>query len=149
MSVSTLRVFLPLVLGVGLLGCEDELTKTGDDTGEVVDDLTDGDGDGYDSSEDCNDSDASINPSAVELCDGIDNDCDEEIDEEVTSTYYADEDGDGFGNESEPIEACEQLSGYVPNGNDCDDESEDSYPGATELCDELDNDCDEEVDEDL
>ncbi len=42
---------------------------------------TDADGDGYDAGEDCDDSDASVNPGAEEACDDVDNDCDGAIDE--------------------------------------------------------------------
>lgn len=41
----------------------------------------DADGDGYQDYEDCDDEDAAVNPSADELCDGIDNNCDDNIDE--------------------------------------------------------------------
>ena len=92
---------------------------------------------------DCDDADAGISDAALEICgDGVDNDCDGEVDEGVGTTYYEDSDGDGFGNVDESIEACEQPDGYVPIGNDCDDTSEDAYPGAAEECDGLDNDCD-------
>ncbi|MHC4267753.1 MAG: putative metal-binding motif-containing protein [Planctomycetota bacterium] len=37
---------------------------------------------------DCNDNDASINPAALEVCDGVDNNCDDQIDEGVSATYY-------------------------------------------------------------
>ena len=61
-------------------------------------DFGDADGDGYSDEEgDCNDGDASINPAAEELCDEIDNNCDGEIDEDVTTTYYFDSDEDGYG----------------------------------------------------
>ncbi len=46
----------------------------------------------------CNDANAAINPGATEVCDGVDNDCDTEIDENVINTYYEDEDGDGYFN---------------------------------------------------
>ena len=109
----------------------------------------DADDDGYTADEDCDDNDASIHPGATELCDGLDNDCDGVIDEDVKSTFYADVDGDGFGDPEASIEACEKPEGYVPNGSDCDDEAAGVYPGATEVCDGLDNDCDGDTDEDL
>ncbi len=71
---------------------------------------------------DCNDSNASINSQSPEICDEIDNDCDGEIDEFVTSTYYLDSDGDGFGNVNETVEACELPGGYSENSDDCDDD---------------------------
>ena len=57
--------------------------------------------------------------------------------------FYADGDGDGFGETSYPVEACEAPEGYADNDLDCDDQN-DLYPDAPEQCDELDNDCDEE-----
>ncbi len=62
----------------------------------------DSDSDGYTSDEDCNDWDASINPGAPELCDGIDNDCDDEVDEDGATTWYLDSDGDGYPDFVEP-----------------------------------------------
>ena len=48
---------------------------------------------------DCNDANAAVNPGATEVCNGIDDDCDGLTDEGLTpTTYYADTDGDGFGN---------------------------------------------------
>ncbi|HAD12429.1 MAG TPA: hypothetical protein DCF33_08315, partial [Saprospirales bacterium] len=44
---------------------------------------------------DCDDNNAAINPGAQEVCDGVDNDCDGQVDEGVKTTYYADADGDG------------------------------------------------------
>ncbi|MFT4976396.1 MAG: hypothetical protein ACI8S6_002293, partial [Myxococcota bacterium] len=89
--------------------------------------LIDADGDGYDTTEDCDDNNTLVNPGSVELCDGVDNNCDGTIDEDVTTTFYADTDGDGFGNASESTEACEPPSGYVSVGNDCDDTDENAY----------------------
>ena len=112
---------------------------------EIIQDL---DGDGF-FSEDCDDGDPNINPAAEEFCDGIDNDCDGSVDENVLLTFYVDEDGDGYGDSNTPYEACEAGEGLALTGTDCDDTQADSYPGAPERCDELDNDCDEMVDEDL
>jgi hypothetical protein len=112
----------------------------------IVEDM---DGDGFSSEEDCNDSDSVIYPGAEELCDGVDNNCDGEIDEGVTSTFYADTDGDGFGDPDLTDEACQITEGWVTTGNDCDDGDETTYPGASERCDRIDNDCDGDVDEDV
>ena len=109
----------------------------------------DADGDGYDADEDCDDADASSYPGAEELCDGKDNNCDEHIDEGLVDTWYLDEDGDGYGDLNLTIQACDPSSDYVDNGEDCDDADGDTYPGAPERCDDVDNDCDEQIDEDL
>ncbi len=112
-------------------------------------DAVDGDGDGFDSSEDCDDADAAVSPAAVEICDGIDNDCDDQVDEDVTTVYYADADGDGFGDAVAPNEACDQPVGHVPSGTDCDDTDAEVYPSALEVCDGRDNNCDGRADEGL
>ena len=109
----------------------------------------DADNDGYLSDEDCDDNNSVINPGADESCDSFDNDCDGLVDEDVTTSFYADEDNDGFGNPNNITEACEIPSGHVLVGNDCNDFAADVYPGAPEKCDELDNDCDEQIDEDM
>ena len=96
---------------------------------------------------DCDDSNSSIHPGAGELCDEIDNDCDGEIDEDLTDGFFLDEDGDGYGNTAVPAEDCDQLSEYVNNGIDCDDTNPEIFPFASEICDEIDNDCDGVVDE--
>lgn len=56
---------------------------------------------------------------------------------------FADNDGDGFGDSSDSILVCGNYSpsGFVPQPGDCDDEDVSVFPGATELCDDLDNDC--------
>lgn len=105
--------------------------------------------DGYvASSDDCNDDSDLIFPGADEMCDAIDNNCDGVIDEDVTSTYFLDEDGDGYGDAGFTAEACEPPEGYVDNAEDCNDTDEAVSPGATEQCDGADNDCDGATDED-
>ena len=111
--------------------------------------LTDNDGDGYLSDEDCDDGSGVVHPGAIEVCDGIDNNCDGEIDEDVLVDFFFDQDNDGFGDSTESIEACQPPDNYVPNGNDCNDNDATIYPSASERCDNQDNDCDEEIDEDL
>ena len=55
---------------------------------------------------------------------------------------YADRDGDGFGDADTPIEACEQPTDAVDDDQDCDDTDEAVFPGAVEVCNEVDDDCD-------
>jgi len=111
--------------------------------------VQDADKDGHTALTDCNDQDASIHPNAEEVCDGIDNNCDMQVDEGVSMTLYADIDGDTFGDPDASDNLCEEAEGYVADNTDCDDDNDTIYPDAPELCDELDNDCDTEVDEDL
>lgn len=61
-------------------------------------------------------------------------------------TYYRDADGDGKGSSTITTSACTQPSGYVTNNKDCDDSKASVYLGAPEICDGLDNDCDNEID---
>ncbi|MFT4976812.1 MAG: hypothetical protein ACI8S6_002717, partial [Myxococcota bacterium] len=139
---------LLILLALGCRTADKDLSDGTLDTGGLSG-VTDGDGDGYDSSEDCDDEDAQTHPGSAEVCDGIDNNCDGLVDEGVTTTYYEDSDGDGFGDSGSAIEACEAPDGYVPNGNDCDDTTAQTFPGAPEACDGEDNDCDGEIDEDV
>lgn len=75
---------------------------------------------------DCNDNAASVNPGTTEICNGIDDDCDGDIDgddQSVTgqSVWYADVDGDSFGDVTDSLIACTSPTGYVANNLDCDD----------------------------
>jgi len=100
---------------------------------------------------DCDDADAGIHPGAEEYCDGVDQDCDGEIDEGEAldgSTWYADDDGDGYGDPDDPQLACSRPTGTTGDDTDCDDEHSDAHPGADERCDGYDNDCDGVADED-
>ena len=122
-----------------------------EDTGPDTE-LQDSDGDGWLDEDDCAPEDPTINPDATEVCDELDNDCDGEIDEDATdaTTWHYDADGDGYGDPVDTVTACEQPEGTTSEdlALDCDDDNPDEYPGAPELCDGIDNDCDGEVDED-
>ena len=99
---------------------------------------------------DCDDDDAAISPNATEICDGVDNDCDGDIDEDDAAdaeTWYADSDSDGYGDADSTTAACSVPSGHVADDTDCDDSDGDVYPGADETCDDADEDCDGAVDE--
>jgi hypothetical protein len=96
---------------------------------------------------DCNESNANVNPSAPELCNGVDDDCDGQVDEGVLTTYYRDADSDNYGNPADSLQACTQPQGYVTDNTDCDDNDANTYPGAYELCDGLDNNCNGQIDE--
>ncbi len=101
---------------------------------------------------DCNDNDAAINPDAMEVCDSLDNDCDNLIDEDLASfTYYLDADQDGYGTPDSIIAICQTFAptGYVDNAGDCDDSNADINPDAAEICDGLDNNCNDLIDDDL
>jgi len=106
---------------------------------------------GYsDNNDDCNDSDGDIYPGAEELCNDLDEDCDDTVDEDPTDavTYYRDQDDDGFGNDSNSAESCDEPSddGYTREGGDCDDSDGDINPDADEDCDGVDQDCDGFID---
>lgn len=104
------------------------------------------------SSTDCDDTLAAVHPGAAEICDSIDNDCDSlvdiadpDIDMSTTKTFYRDSDHDNFGSGT-PMVACSAPFGYVEASGDCNDSDNYAYPGAPEICDGADNDCDGGVD---
>ena len=78
---------------------------------------------------------AGISPVANEICDEIDNDCDEETDEGVQNTYYVDADSDQYGDPSNIVMGCSLQFGYVSNSNDCDDMNSLINPSSLEYCD--------------
>ena len=145
----------------------DDTGATGDDTDATGDDTgcptwyADADGDGYGSpdytvedcgtpegyvsnADDCDDTDSASHPGADELCDELDQDCDDVVDEDTTgSVWYADIDGDGFGDPDNASESCDVLSDHVADSSDCDDGDASVNPDASEVClDGVDNDCD-------
>jgi len=102
----------------------------------------DRDGDGVPEGEDCDDAHASVFPGASEVCDGLDNDCDGQVDNDPEDGLQAwlDEDDDGWGGQE--TVTCRMGAGIADRGGDCDDGDDQTWPGATELCDAADRDCD-------
>jgi len=111
-----------------------------------------------DNSEDCDDSDPTVNPDAEEDCTIADRNCNgDSYDADSAPEYFIDLDADGYGEGTTGfgVRACDvsQLPTptegvYVPNGDDCDNTNADINPGAAEICDDIDNDCDTRIDVD-
>jgi len=87
------------------------------------------------SKSDCDDNNSAIHPAAVELCDGIDNNCNGLLDYVIDVNDSEDDDGDGL------------YDAACLGGTDCDDNNASTGLGGDELCDGRDNDCDDAVDE--
>lgn len=100
---------------------------------------------------DCDDDDPLARPNAPELADGRDNDCDGEVDESPTVVaWYADADGDGFGDLFDPAPrySATVLPGRTPRSGDCDDTRASVHPHVRDDCNGTDDDCDGVQDED-
>jgi hypothetical protein len=97
--------------------------------------------------EDCDDDNIEINPNGTEICNGLDDDCDGDIDEGFLETFYQDQDNDGYGSKKKSVEACRQIDGYTSNQLDCDDHNPSIHPNALEYCNASDDDCDLFIDE--
>ncbi len=96
------------------------------------------DGDGNPFGDDCDDTDADAYPGNVEVCDDHDDDCN------PATRGGTDEDGDGFESRS----CCNpDATGMLRCGTDCEDTIAATHPGATEVCDGFDQDCDAVVDD--
>ena len=109
----------PLPIAVCSLACAPAAWETETvqfDSGLVA---TDKDGDGWSFEEDCDDDNVDTHPDAIEICDGVDNNCDGLIDEDVGTTWYLDSDSDGYGDPDASTVSCDMPDGYVPTANDC------------------------------
>ena len=118
------------------------------DTATPDDDL---DGDGALFADDCDDADPARSPLLAELCDGVDNDCDGVVDGTNavdTARWYPDGDGDGFGDPTAWVDACDAPFGHLSDATDCDDAAVSVNPLGTEVCNGADDDCDGATDED-
>ncbi len=125
---------------------------------------------------DCNDRDYFIHPGVTEVCNGIDDDCNDQIDEGLAQgTFYPDVDGDQYGNAAKAVtgcrplnfkvcrenplvecsvdsdcpgtDRCERTVTWLTRGEDCNDYNISIRPGAAEICNQLDDDCDGQIDE--
>ncbi len=89
-----------------------------------------------------NDDNDSVYPDAPEVCDSADNNCNGAVDEGATTAFYQDSDLDGYGDPNISEDACVAPSGYVADNTDCNDGDSAINPGAPEVCDGRDNNCD-------
>ena len=137
-------------------GDDDDSTGDDDDSTGDDDDSTAGDdldGDGFTVEDgDCDDEDPAIRPDMVEACNGYDDNCDGQIDEDLPTEEYApDADLDGWptANQELWVEACVQPDELYPAGNaeDCADSNAAIHPAALEVCNGLDDNCDGTLDE--
>ncbi len=98
--------------------------------------------------EDCNDNDGEMNPTRPEVCDQKDNNCNGQVDEGVTGTYFKDADQDGWGVAGDSKALCAPAAPYTASqSGDCDDSDPARYPTNPEVCDGKDNNCNGQVDE--
>jgi hypothetical protein len=139
--------------------CDDGVDNDGDNQIDCADpdcDSTcDADGDGVIAEayggEDCDDADPDNYPGNSEVCDTVDNDCDLLVDDAdpgvvASTTWYVDDDGDGYGGAS--ISRCSQPTGTVAQSGDCDDDDPAVNPDAIEICnDGVDDDCSGQADD--
>lgn len=102
---------------------------------------------------DCADNDSTVNPAAQEVCNSDkDDDCDGLKDDEDPSTtgkntYYLDADSDGYGRSDVSQQTCKSAPpGYSASNTDCNDLNPAIYPGATETCNSVDDNCDGKID---
>jgi len=105
------------------------------------------DADGKSGRADCDDADPTVYRGAEEVCDGVDNNCNGQIDEGVAIVAYLDRDGDGFGDPERSRRVCTLPEDGSLEAGDCDDNTVSIHPDAEEICDEVDNNCDGQIDE--
>ncbi|MFM7203822.1 MAG: putative metal-binding motif-containing protein [Myxococcota bacterium] len=119
-------------------------SQTPNGASETPNPSTDADNDGFNAATDCNDNNPDVFPDAPESCNGLDDNCNNATDEGVLSSFYLDEDGDGFGEDKDPLAACSAPIGYVSLSGDCDDQDPKIFPDAEgdECLDGKDINCD-------
>jgi gliding motility-associated-like protein len=119
------------------------------DNDPLINPALDLDGDGFFSCiNDCDDQNPNVNPAAAEVCNYIDDNCNNLTDEGLGSWYYPDLDGDGYGSVTDSVILCAMEPGYVDSSSfgDCDDNNYAINPGAEEICgNDIDENCDGEV----
>lgn len=119
------------------------------DKPDTASDVVDVDGDGFTGDDDCNDEDGTVYAGAAELCDGVDNDCNGDTDDNAAdaATFYLDADADGFGDDVVTTAACSLPAGYADAGGDCNDADPAYNPGVVEsdCADSNDYNCDGSV----
>jgi len=101
---------------------------------------------------DCNDLVASTKPSADEICDNFDNNCNGQTDEagaKGCKVYYKDKDADKFGDNDDSACLCPSKKGadWIEQGGDCDDTNKLIKPGVDEVCNKKDDNCNGKTDE--
>ncbi len=102
---------------------------------------------------DCDDYRKTVYPGAKELCNMIDDNCDGHIDENAELIeLWPDADGDGYYDArtekvGTPKIGCAGLKGWAAEAGDCQPMNKAVNPGAVEVCNNIDDDCDGEVDE--
>ncbi len=142
--------------------CDDAFDNDGDGMTDCDDvdcaGSCDADGDGYQDAgrggDDCDDSDPNVHPDALEVCNGVDDDCngladmdDPDLDRTTATMWFEDYDGDSFGNPNVQQGACDAPSGMVADDTDCYDNDADVNPAATEVCNGYDDNCNGVVDD--
>ena len=84
----------------------------------------------------------------MEACNNVDDNCDGTTDENaMTVTFWADGDGDGYGDAATTTLSCAKPNGFVANSSDCNDASNAIHPGAAESCNGTDDNCNGQTDE--
>ncbi|MES2643113.1 MAG: MopE-related protein [Myxococcota bacterium] len=116
-----------------------DLDSAGDSAADTAP-PADTDADGTPDDDDCAPTDATVHSGATEACNGVDDNCDGAVDENVTPTWYVDDDADGYA--GTPVLACEPPAGADTEARDCDDADAAISPAAVEVCgDGVDDDC--------